>query len=294
MIYAAAIRIHAGLKSGRSGLLGCLHIVVACIYVFDGGAITCHVTLQSVGAAGYGVQIESAGGGWHPVHRIIGGHHRWKIVIFNEFLVRIEVEFPHIPAIHVGTAHVAVELTVVCEIVLRAWDGLHIIRIVAHKSADIGTGHHSRKERILPVGLSGSSPPWVTDRFHYRRPEGKALGSGLEDCTGLVCDGRSHPFKKLGIPGRTDCHTVRIRGRALLPHFRVCTRKDSVQSLAPYIVLSYSQPRHRSHIVAKQTLLLLKGESGHQIHSPFFKAVICVLIDRQIILGSCCSAHKKE
>ena len=82
----------------------------------------------------------------------------------------------------------AVELTVVGEIVLGGRDGLHVLGVRSHEAPDISSRHDGGEERILTEGLAGTAPSGVADGLDDRGPEGKALGTGLEDGACLVSD----------------------------------------------------------------------------------------------------------
>ena len=100
----------------------------------------------------------------------------------------------------VGTADVAVELTVVCEIVLSGRNGLDILRVVAHEATDVCVTDYIDEIRILTERLTGTAPAWVTDRLDDRAPEGKALAAGIEDCTCLISDYGSLESCEIRIP----------------------------------------------------------------------------------------------
>ena len=173
---------------------------MSCVDVLDRCAVSCHISLHSVCTACDCVDVVCACRRRYMVHGVVRSHDGRKVVILDELLVRVEVELPHVPAVHVRAAYMAVELAVVREVMLCAWHGLHVVRVVAHESAYICSGHHCRKERILSVRLSGSSPPWVAYRLYYRRPECEALCAGLEDRSCFVCNRIRFFFKKFRIP----------------------------------------------------------------------------------------------
>ena len=83
----------------------------------------------------------------------------------------------------------AVELTVVREVVLCSRNCLEILRVAAHKAAYETAGNLCGKERILTVRLARTSPAGVADRLYDRAPEGQAFCAGCIDSAGLVSDG---------------------------------------------------------------------------------------------------------
>ena len=261
LVDAAAVGVHAGGEAGYGGLLAGFDIIVPVPDVLDGGAVAGHVTLHTVGTTGQRVQVEGAGGRRHVIDSVIGGHDRRKLLILDQTLVRIQVELAHVAAVHVGAAHVTVELAVVGEIVLGRRDRFHVLRVGAHHAPDEAAGHFGGQERVLAVGFARASPAGVADRLHDRRPEGQALRTGGVDGARLFGDGRSHPFRHRGIPGGTDGHAVGERSRSQQSCGRVRAGKDAVQRLAPDIVVLQPEPGNGRHVVAQQALFLLEREA---------------------------------
>ena len=239
--------------------------------ILDGGAVAGHIPLHAPGPPGQRVQIINAGGSRHVVDGIVGRHDGRQVLVFDQSLVGIEIELAHVAAVHVGAADVAVELTVVREIMLGGRHGLQVFGIRAHQAADESARHLGREEGILAIGLAGASPAGIADRLHHRRPEGQALGPGLEDCPGLVRNGRCHPLRQRGIPGRAQGDAVGEGSRALEPDGGIGAGEHPVQGFAPDIVTLDAEPGDGSHVVPEQALLLLEGQAGNQVGGPLFE-----------------------
>ena len=259
LVDAAAVRIDAGAQTRGRRLFPGILVIVSVPDIFDGGAVAGHITLHSVRPASQGIDIEDAGGGRDVVDSIVGSHDGRQVLILDQPLVRIEVEFTHVAAVHVRTAYVAVEFAVVGEIMLGSRNGLHIFRVGAHHAPHEAAGHLSRQERIFTIGFAGPAPARIAHRLDHRRPEGQALRSGLEDRAGLVRNGVGHPLRQGRIPGGTDRDAVREGSRAEQADGRICPGQDAVQGFAPDIVVFDAQARNGSHVVAEQGLFLLKG-----------------------------------
>ena len=241
--------------------------------VLDGGAVTRHIALHAPAAAGQGVQIEDAGRCGHMIHGIIRRHDGGQMLVLDEPLVRIEIELPHVPAVHIGAAHMAVEFTVVGKIVLGGGDGLHVAGIRTHEAAHESAGHFRSQERIFTVRFSRTAPAGITDGFHHRRPEGKALGAGLVDGAGFFRHGRCHALHQRRVPGRAQSHAIGEGSGTQDTYGRVGAGEHAMQRLTPHVVILHAQTGHGGHIVAQQALLFLQRKAGNQVRSALLKGI---------------------
>ena len=220
------------------------------------------------------------------VDGIVGGHDRRQLLVLDQALVGIQVELAHVAAVHVGTGHVAVELAVVGEVVLRRGDGLQILGVGAHQAADKAAGDLRGEERILAVGLAGAAPAGVADRLHDGRPEGQALRAGGVDGARLVGDGGGHPLGDGRIPAGSDGDTVGKGRRPENAHGGVRAGEHAMQRFAPDIVVLEAEPGHGGHVVAQQALLLFEREAGHQVRRALLEGVGRVQVNRHLaVLG---------
>ncbi|OPZ41253.1 MAG: hypothetical protein BWY95_02694 [Bacteroidetes bacterium ADurb.BinA104] len=165
----------------------------------------------------------------------------------------------------------AVELTVIGKIVLCTRHGLHVNRVIAHHAAHESARHGCNQEGILTVALARTAPTRVADWLYNRTPEGKSLGAGLEYGTGLIGYDRRLQLHQVGIPCSAQRHTAGKRCGALQTKRRIGTRHYPVQSLAPDIIVAYAKTRNCGHIVAEQSLLLLKSKTRHQVNRSLFE-----------------------
>src|SRR5215218_653022 len=97
-----------------------------------GVAIAGYVAIHSICLAYYTVHVKFAGRHRYTVYGIVGGHNRRQIIFLNKRFIRPDIKFPDVTIVHVGTACMTIEFSVVGKIMLAAWYSLQVFGIVAH------------------------------------------------------------------------------------------------------------------------------------------------------------------
>jgi len=226
-------------------------------HIVDSAAVPGDITIQTVGLPGDGVDKKLAGRYRHPVHGIVRRHDGRKIVIPDECPVGRQVIFPHVPLIQAGTSGVAVKFSIVGQVVLSAGNRLQVKRVIPHHPLDEPFPDLRYQEGILAESLGSSSPPWITGGFYHRRPVGKRENEVVIETPGLIGHYRGLPPDQFRVPGGSHGDTVGKRGGR---HSAVVVAAHyPVERLSPHIVAPHSQPRHGSHGIAQQALLLFGG-----------------------------------
>ena len=168
LINAAAIGIHTRFQAHGSCFFKTFRIKMSSYNVVDGTTVAGHVTIQTVCFSGNGIHQKPAGRNRNTVYSIVGSHNGRKFVFPDEFSVRCQIEFPHIPVVHVRTAGVAVEFGIICQIMLSARNSFQVNRIIAHHSPDKSFAYFGNKKRVFTERFGCSSPSRVARRLNHR------------------------------------------------------------------------------------------------------------------------------
>ena len=113
--------------------------------------------------------------GRFPVDTVVAAHDCLHTSLFHKPSECRKVGLRHVFLCRPGIKAVADRLrSRVHREMLGTGSCLHVFT-VSLKASDKRAAKRSRQIRIFPVGLLPSSPPWIPEDIHIRRPEGQSL-----------------------------------------------------------------------------------------------------------------------
>ncbi len=204
----------------------------------------------------------------------------------HESLEGGQIRLAHVFERDPGVETMALRLgTAVDGVVLRRRSHLQVARIVALDASHEGDAHPRDEIRVLAVGLLAAAPARVAEevdvRAEHREPaEPLDLAFPGERLrvlrTRLVTDHGRDAQHQLGVERRRQPDGLREDGR--LPR-----HGDTVERLAPVLVLREPEPRDRGRAVHQLRRLLVQRHPGDEVPDTRFEAPVRVPPERALL-----------